>query len=133
MKARYDKLIVVRAVASRKATASFVESATHVAGQEALLRRLADATAALTPETGLASGAGLAARGELAGRMQAALRTTQLRLEDRQAEHDDSAVARQAAKRALDSAIEIRRLHAKARLIRAEAKSVPTKPQGPIS
>jgi hypothetical protein len=133
MKARYDKLIVVRAAASRLATASFVESATHVAGQEALVRRLADATAALTPETGLASGAGLAARGELAGRMQAALRNTQRRLEDRQAEHGDSAVARQAARRALDSAVDIRRIHAKACLVRAEAKFVPTKPKGPTS
>lgn len=129
MKSRYDKLVVVRATASRMATASFVDSAARLAGHESLADRLEAAAAALSPEAGVASGAGLAARLELAGRMQAAHFATQDRIDEARADRDDGALARRAARRALDAVVDIRRSHQKAAIIRIEAKAASAKPK----
>jgi hypothetical protein len=129
MKTRFDRLIVVRAAASRMATACFVDAAAHLAGQEALANRLESAGAALSPDTGLVSAASLAARLELSGRMKTAHRTTQSRIDDARIESDDIAMARRAARRALDAAIDIRRAHGLAKVARAEAKAIPTNPK----
>lgn len=129
MKSRYDKLVVVRAAACRRATAVFAESIARLAGQEALADRLEVAAAALSSEAGVASGAGLAARLELAGRMQGALRETQCRIDEARAVRNDGALARRAARRALDAVIDIRRSHQKAAIIRSEAKTAPVKSQ----
>lgn len=129
MKSRYDKLIVLRAAASRIASAAFADSASQLAGQKALSERLEGATVALSPEPGIATGAGLAARNELSGRMQVARLSTLARVADAQAAHDDVAYARRAARRAFDAAVDIRRAHQQAALTRAETKAAPTMPK----
>lgn len=125
MKTRYDKLIVVRDVASRIATASFAEAAAHLAGQEALAVRLDSAANALSPEIGAASGAALAAQLELAGRMQAARSVAQARIDDARRDCDETALTRKASRRALDAAVDIRRAHQQARVTRAETRQMP--------
>lgn len=129
MKKRYDKLIVVRSAASRMATAAFAESAAHLTGQESLARRLEDAATALSPETGIGIAGELAARCELAARMQTAHRTTQGRLHNARSDHDDVAMARRAARRALDTAVDIRRVHDRETVARAHSKAVPVRPK----
>lgn len=128
MKKRFDKLIAVRGAASRMASAAFAESAAHLKGQESLARRLEDAAAALSPEAGVGLGCELAARSELATRMQTAHRVTQGRLRDAWSDHDDVAAARRAARRALDAAVDIRRAHDRAEVARIETKVVPVRP-----
>jgi hypothetical protein len=130
MKSRFDKLVIVRGAESRLATRDYSASATHLAVQESLAARLEGAASALSPETGAASGAGLAAQHELSGRMQTARRTTQARIDDAQIDRDEAALARKAARRALDAVVDIRRVHRQARIVRAEAKAVPSKPKG---
>lgn len=127
MKQRYDKLIVVRGATSRIASAAFAESAAHLSGQEALVRRLEDAAAALSPQIGLGVASELAARCELAGRMHTAHRMTQDRVDDARSEYDDVSNARHKARRALDAAIDIRRTHDRDRAARSEAKVVPVR------
>ena len=129
MKKRYDKLVVVRSAASHTASAAFADSAAYLMGQETLARRLEDAAAALSPETGVGSGSELAARCELATRMQSARRITQGRLHDARSDHDNVAMARRAARRALDAATDIRRTHDRAEVARLEAKVVPVRPK----
>ena len=129
MKTRYDKLIVVRAAASRMATAAFADAGADLGGQEALAQRLMGAAAALSPETGAATGAGLASQLELAGRMHAAHRTTRARVDDARTHHDEAALGRRAARQALDATVDIRRSHQKAAITRADAKAVPVKPR----
>lgn len=130
MKARYDKLVVVRAAASRMTSAAFANSALQLAAQKALSERLQGAAAALSVETGIATGAALAARNELSGRMQAAHCVTFARVEDAQTAHNDVAYARRAARRALDAAVDIRRAHQQTAIARAAAKIVPIMPKG---
>jgi hypothetical protein len=129
MKTRYDKLVVVRAAASRAATAALVDATGQLAGQEALVRRLEGAAAALSPDKGLVPAADLAARLELAVRMQSARQVTQARIEDARIDRDGVAHARRTARRALDAAVDIRRAHNLAKIARAEAKAQPVKPK----
>jgi hypothetical protein len=130
VKARYDKLVVVRAAASRMTSAAFANSALQLAAEKALSERLQGAAAALSVETGIATGAALAARNELSGRMQAAHGETFARIEDAQSAHNDVAYARRAARRALDAAVDIRRAHQQTAIARAVAKTVPFMPKG---
>jgi hypothetical protein len=129
VKTRYDKLIVVRGVEARMATSDFAEAAATLAGHEALAMRLDGAATALSTETGTGSGADLAARLELSGRMHVARRTAQVRLDDALTARDQAATARKTSRRALDAAIDIRRAHQQTEITRAEAKAVPARPQ----
>ena len=127
MKKRYDKLVTVRDAASRMASAALADSTARVRGQEALGRRLESAAAALSPETGFALGGQLAACSELATRMQAAHKATLDRIQIARSDQDDAASARRAARRMLDAAIEARRAHEQAQVLRAQTKAVPLK------
>lgn len=129
MKSRYHKIVMVRSAESSLMTAAFADSTARLAGQEALADRLEAAAAALSPEAGAASGAGLAARLELAGRMQAAHRATQCRIGEARVERANGALARRAARRALDVVVDIRRTQEKAAIIRAEARTTPVNPK----
>ena len=115
------------------ASVAFVESAAQLTGQEALVRRLEDAAAALSPETGLGIASDLAARGELATRMQTAHRMTQSRVDHARSDHDEAAATRRAARRALDAAIEICRVHDREQVAGIERKVVPVKLRDTVS
>ena len=118
MTTRYDKLIIVRRVASRLASAALAGAAARVATHQAVVRRLDDAACELTPETGLGLGAALGARHELAARMQTARRRAQAKANDACADRDNAVLARQSARRALDAAIDVQRADRKAQAAR---------------
>lgn len=129
MRARFNKLVVVRDAASRLATRDFAHAMAQLGEHEALAVRLDAAALALLPQKGPVSGAGLAAQLELSDRMLAARRMTHGRIIEALAERDDAGVARKAAQRALDAALDIRRTHRHARSVRAAAKAMPTIPK----
>jgi hypothetical protein len=124
MKTRFDKLVVVRGAASRTASGAFAEASMRAAGQADMAGRLQNAASILSPEVGSATGAGLGAQLELAGRIDTACRVARARVEEATSERDEAAVARKAARRALDAAVDIRREHGRAAVLRREARAV---------
>ncbi len=125
MTSRLDKLIKVRRVASRMASGAFAESAGRALQQMSLVDRLNSASRALSPQSGIAAGQMIGAQLELAGRMRAARQVARDRADAADAERSEAAVARKAAIRALDAAIDIRRAGDRARLQRREAMVMP--------
>jgi hypothetical protein len=125
MTSRLDKLITVRRVASRMASSAFAESAGRALQQMSLVDRLNSASRALSPQSGIATGQMIGAQLELAGRMRAARQVARDRADAADAERSEAAVARKAAIRALDAAIDIRRAGDRARLQRREAMVMP--------
>jgi hypothetical protein len=125
VKTRFDKIVIMREVASRAASGAYSKSAARVARLEALTARLDAAAVLLTSEPGSVSGEALGAQMELAGRMRAAREVAQLRVEDALAERAEASVKRQAARRALDAAKDIRRVDELAQETRREARTVP--------
>ncbi len=124
MTLRLEKLVKVRRAASRMASAAFAESAARSTDHAALVDRIDSASRLLMPEEGFAVGAALAAQLELAERMRAAGALAQHRAEIAFVDHQDAAIKRKAAIRALDAAIDIRRARDRADQRRHEVKSI---------
>ena len=124
MTSRLAKLIKVRRIASRIASGVFAESAASAADHASLVDRIDAATRVVVADEGLAGGAPLAARFELAERMRAAGALARHRAEIAFAERQDAAVERKAAIRALDAAIDIHRAGDRANMRRRETKSI---------
>ncbi len=125
MRARFDKLVVVRGAASRLAATVFADASSRVAEHEDIAGRLDQAATVPPPEMGSAMGAALAAQLELSDRMRAARRVARGRIVVATAERDDAAVARKGARRALDAAVDIRRAEQQAIRVRREVRVVP--------
>ncbi len=125
MKARFDKLVIVRGAASRLAASTYAEASSRVAAHENMAGRLDDAAATLAPEPGAATGSGLTARMELGDRMRTARRAAQSQVDAATVDRGEAGHARKAARRALDAAIDVRRNERKAVTIRREARIVP--------
>lgn len=125
MKARFDKLVVVRGIESRMAASTYAEASSRVVAHEDIADRLDGASAMLAPEPGAVTGSGLAARMELGDRMRTARRAAQSQVDIATFERGEAGHARKAARRALDAAIDVRRNERKAVTIRREARIVP--------
>ena len=125
MKARLDKLVVVRGAASRMAAAALADASSRVAEHIDIAARLDQAGATLTPETGGATGAILGGQLELGERMRSARHLAQGRVEAATADRTQAGIARKAARRALDAAVDIRRVERQAVAIRLAARAVP--------
>ena len=125
MRKRSDRILAVRKAAGRAASGEFAGAASNFIYLAKLLTRIEEAAATLSPDTGLVPGAALGAQLELAGRMNGALQLARGRVDRAAIERTDAAVMRKAARRALDTAIDMRRDQDRAAQRRIESQAVP--------
>ena len=125
MRKRSDRILAVRKAAGRAASGEFAGAASNVIHHAKLLTRLEEAAATLSPDTGVVPGAALGAQLELAGRMNGPLQLARGRVDRAAIERTDAAVMRKAGRRALDTAIDMRRDQDRAAQRRIESQAVP--------
>lgn len=125
MRTRLEKVRMLRAAESRRASGSFAEAATRVFVTENLCDRLDSAAATLALTPGEASGAAIAGQLELAERMRTARRAAQANADIAIEARTDAAAARMVARRALDAVTDLQREEARVEAGRLEARAVP--------